>query len=71
MLRTGVIDIDITARPYVDESTCIHFMVLAFVLLFLFEQGAFANTTRPVALDKGLNKFYAHLVSYFDRRYVR
>ena len=70
MSQAPVVDVDMKDRPIVNEKTCTHFMLLAFVQLFPFGRGAFADPTRPVVLIKGQNKFYAHLVSYFDRRYV-
>lgn len=58
-----------THKPFVNEWEYPNLAALAFPSLFPYGTGLFKDDTRPVPL-KRVSKYFAHLLTYFDRRYV-
>jgi hypothetical protein len=51
----------------VSERNCPNLLALAFPMLFPYGRGVFGDAGWPVVL-KSPTKFFAHLLSYYDRR---
>lgn len=57
-----------TNKPFLNEWQYPNLAALAFPKLYPYGTGLFRDSTRPVNI-KSATKYFAHLLTYFDRRY--